>query len=179
MFKPGKNAVSRWCGLCLAVSKPGVSLSSPLKTDLHLYKVHAPCILLHVAPLHIHWRGVCDCPRCKTQAWPKIPQVCKLSVRATKIRLRKGARYLSPVTPQQSARKTCWFLWPSLAAAVTTTASPPSRSCTNAGAKCVDLVLDEHNVKPCTHSQGRAQSTAPLVCIWPSPVGSKYPSSSS
>ena len=77
-----------------------------------------------------------------------------------------------PVTPQQSARKTSWFLWPSLAAAVTTAASPPSRSCTNAGAKCVDLVLDEHNVKPCPHNRGKAQSTAPLVRTWPSPVGS-------
>lgn len=65
-----------------------------------------------------------------------------------------------------------WFLWPSLAATVTNAASPPSRSCTNAGAKCVDLVLDEHNVKPCPHNQGKAQSTAPLVLTWPSPVGS-------
>lgn len=53
-----------------------------------------------------------------------------------------------------------------------TAANPPSRSCTNAGAKCVDLVLDERNVKPCPHNRGRAHSTTPLVCTWPSPVGS-------
>lgn len=65
MFKPGKNAVSKWYSLCLAVSKPGVSLSSPLKTDLHLYKVHALCILLNVATLQVHCRDVYVCPRRK------------------------------------------------------------------------------------------------------------------
>lgn len=141
MFKPGKNAVSRWCSLCLAVSKPGVSLSSPLKTDLHLYKVYALCILLNVATFHVHWRGVCVCPRCKTQAWPKIPSVYKLSVRATKSNYGRERDTWAPVTPQQSARKNSWFLRSSLAAAVTTTASSPSRTCTNAGAKRVDLTF--------------------------------------
>lgn len=139
MFKPGKNAVSRLCGLCLPVNKSGVSLFIPPKTELHLYKIYALCILLNVATVHVHWRGVYVCPRCKTQAWPKIPQVHRLCVRATKSSYGRDWDPWAPVTPQQPARKKSWFLWSSLAAAVTTTASSPSRTCTNAGARCVDL----------------------------------------
>lgn len=83
-FKPRKNALNRWCVLCWAVSKPGFSHSSPVKINLHFYKVHAQCIPLNVAACHVRWRGVCDYPSCKIQGWPKLPQVCRLSARVVK-----------------------------------------------------------------------------------------------
>lgn len=53
----GKNAFNTWCGPCLAVSKPGFSLSSPLKIDLHLHKSTRTVHPLNVAT-----------PKCKTEA---------------------------------------------------------------------------------------------------------------